>query len=112
MLQLEVLLLLRERPGPWTADAVASELRITEGTAELRLEDLRGRGLVGRAPEPGAYVYAPESEEQRRVVDDLSESYATMRYSVINLIFLPRDEGAQSLAEAFRIRRNKKKGND
>jgi hypothetical protein len=107
VLQLEVLLLLRERPGPWTADAVATELRITQQSAELRMGDLRDRQLLVVTAESGAYTYSPATRELGLLVDALAECYATMRHTVINLMFsVPRD-GARVLAEAFRFRRKR-----
>ena len=50
VLQLEILLLLREHVGEWTPARVASELRFTEQSAELRLVDLSLRGLLSSRP--------------------------------------------------------------
>lgn len=107
MLQLEVLLLLRGRGGTWTPPAVAGELRITEQSAELRLQDLHLRGLLSLVPAARAFTYAPKSAELRALVDELSECYATTRYTVINLIFSVPGDSARTLAEAFRFRKRK-----
>src|SRR5690606_37612861 len=45
VLQLEILLLLRERGGQWSPTNVAEELRITEQSAVFRLRDLHLRKL-------------------------------------------------------------------
>lgn len=107
VLQLEVLLLLRERGGEWTPSTVAEELRITVQYAELRLQDLHLRGLLGPGSSPQAYVYAPTPESRRQLVDELAACYATTRYTVINLIFSEPGDSARSLADAFRFRRKK-----
>jgi hypothetical protein len=83
VLQLDVLLLLRERWGEWTPLAVAEELRITLQYAELRLQDLHLRHLLALGSSPKTYVYAPTSDERRRLVDELAAYYATSRYTVI-----------------------------
>jgi hypothetical protein len=107
VLQLEVLLLLRERGGEWTPLAVAEELRITVQHAELRLQDLHLRGLLGSGPSPHTYVYSPTLEQRRMLVDELAACYATIRYTVINLIFSEPGDSARSLANAFRFRRKR-----
>ncbi len=107
MLQLEVLLLLRERGGEWTPSTVAEELRITVQYAELRLHDLRLRGLLASGSAPETYVYAPTPEQRRALVDELAACYATTRYTVINLIFSEPGDSARSLADAFRFRRKR-----
>lgn len=107
VLQLEVLLLLRERGGEWTASAVAQEVRITVQHAELRLQDLRLRGLLATSGPAQTYVYAPTPESRRQLVDELAACYATTRYTVINLIFSEPGDSARSLADAFRFRRKK-----
>jgi hypothetical protein len=107
VLQLEVLLLLRERGGDWTPAAVAEELRITEESAELRLRDLQLRGLLTDGSAPESYAYRPQSDALGGRVDALADAYNQMKYTVINLIFLVPGDSARSLAEAFRIRRRK-----
>jgi hypothetical protein len=107
VLQLEVLLLLRDRGGEWTPHAVAEELRITLQYAELRLQDLQLRGLLGTGASTGSYVYAPTPEPRRLLVDELAACYAKTRYTVINLIFSEPGDSARSLADAFRFRRKK-----
>lgn len=107
VLQLEILLLLRERGGEWLAAAIAAELRITEQSAELHLVDLELRGLLAVTPVARAYAYAPRTPEQRALVDELAHCYATLRYTVINLIFSVPGDSARTLAEAFRFRKKK-----
>lgn len=107
MLQLEVLLLLRAHGTAWTPAAVAGELRITEQSAELLLQDLKQRGLSSSSSAAHEYAYAPASGELKALVDTLAECYATKRYTVINTIFSQPGDSARSLAEAFRFRKKK-----
>lgn len=107
MLQLEILLLLREHVGEWTPARVASELRITEQSAELHLADLSLRGLISPGAAIRSYSYAPRSPELGALVDELAGCYVNMRYTVINLIFAVPGDSARTLAEAFRFRRKK-----
>ena len=105
VLQLEVLLLMRERAGDWTPDAVSRELRITPQSAALRLDDLRLRGLLAPGVDLGSFRYAPSTPELVLLTDALAELYAAARYTVINLIFSEPGDSALRLAEAFRLRR-------
>jgi hypothetical protein len=97
--QLEILLLLRDRGGQWSASAVAEELRITSQSAQLHLRDLHTRGLTGEGALAEAYVYAPKSERVRALVDDVASCYVTMRYTVINLIFSEPEGSERPLGE-------------
>ena len=107
VLQLEILLWLREHVGDWTPGKVASELRITEQSAELHLVDLSLRGLASGSRLTRSFGYAPRTAELGALVDELASCYANMRYTVINLIFSVPGDSARTLAEAFRFRRKK-----
>lgn len=107
VLQLEILLLLRERVGDWTPARVASELRITDQSAELHLVDLSLRGLASGSPLTRSFRYAPRTAELSALVGELADCYANMRYTVINLIFSVPGDSARALADAFRLRRKK-----
>jgi hypothetical protein len=107
VLQLEVLLLLREHANDWTPSQVASELRVTEQSAELHLVDLSLRGLASGSKATRVFRYAPRTAELGALVDELADCYANMRYTVINLIFSRPGDSARALAEAFRFRRKK-----
>ncbi|MFO7177341.1 MAG: hypothetical protein DIU78_001465 [Pseudomonadota bacterium] len=103
VLQLEMLLLLRERGGEWTTISLAAELRITEQSSDFRLRDLVLRGFLVQDPQAKTYRYAPQSEELDALVAELAECYATTRYTVINLIFSVPGDSDRSLADALRI---------
>ena len=107
VLQLEILLWLREHVGDWAPGKVASELRITEQSAELHLVDLSLRGLASGSRLTRSFRYAPRTAELDALVGELASCYASMRYTVINLIFSVPGDSARTLAEAFRFRRKK-----
>jgi hypothetical protein len=70
--QMEVLLLLRREPTPWTPEAVARELRIETGSALKRLEDLERRGFLECVDRACAeHQYAPVPPERDRPYSDL-----------------------------------------
>ena len=103
MLQLEVLLLLRQRGGDWSASEVADELRITPHAVETHARDLFDRGLLSHDPELDRYAFAPKDERLRSLVDELSEHDGSMRHVVIDIIF-PGDREAPASADAGRGR--------
>lgn len=111
--QLEILLLLRDRPEPgWTARRVSEEMRTSERSAATRLEDLRKRGFLARREEGGESVYgfAPASEWLRRTVGRLASAYAERRYTVIDLIFAKPIDRLRVYADAFRFRKDDSDG--
>lgn len=101
--QLEVLLLLRAAPEKdWTPAEVASALVIQpELVAASWLEDLAGRGFASRAR--GRYRYEPPAD-LRRTLDELAESYAKYRVTLVALIFAKPSDRITSLSDAFRFR--------
>jgi hypothetical protein len=101
------LLFLRTTQADFTPAGLATELRITEQSAAFRLKDLQLRGLITSGEAPESYRYGPAAPELEELVDELSQSYADARYTIINLIFSEPGDSARSLAEAFRFRRKK-----
>jgi hypothetical protein len=102
--QLEVLLLLRAASDKdWTAPEVARALVTQpESAAAGWLDDLAKRGLAREAG--GAYRFdAPPELEP--MLDDLAESYAKYRVTVVALIFAKPSDRITSFADAFRIRK-------
>lgn len=92
VLQLEVLLLLRERGGHWSVTELADELRVTAHAVEGHVRDLQGRGLLAHDAELDRCAFAPKDERLRSLVDELSQYDGSLRHVVINLIF-PGDSG-------------------
>jgi hypothetical protein len=69
--------------NPGSTAAVAGELRITERSAELLLQDLHLRGLSSLGSAVREYAYAPTSSELKVLVDALAECDGTKQYTVI-----------------------------
>jgi hypothetical protein len=104
--QLEVLLLLRAAPSTgWTAAQVARALVTQPESAAHWLKKMAADGLL--AVEGGSYRYAPPTPEVERTIDDLAESFAKYRVTVIGLIFSKPSERVRLFSDAFRIRRRK-----
>lgn len=103
--QLELLLLVRHAPDRWwTAEEVARPLTTRPAVAARDLAHLHERGLLDRSADTHeSYRYAPGSLAS--VVDELADAYARRRTAVVDAIFAEPRGDAESLAEAFRLRR-------
>lgn len=103
--ELEVLLWLQQQPSrPWTADAIARELR---SNATAAAEYLRRFVRAGLARDDGTgqyqYVNDPATDE---LITSLAAAYAERPVSVIDLIYAePRDQ-VQLLADAFKLKKD------
>jgi hypothetical protein len=105
---LEILLYLHRNPGRgYTAEALSPAVYTVPAAALLRLEELVHSGLAASdgAANP-AYRYAPSTPALARRVDELAAAYAANRIAVIQSIFEKPKSAAQTMADAFRLRRN------
>ncbi|HEY4029347.1 MAG TPA: hypothetical protein VGM25_03305 [Caulobacteraceae bacterium] len=99
---LEVLLLLRSRPGEaWRPEALVQELRASAPLIAGRLAELQGSGLVV-VDKDGAWRFAPATPELGRFCDQLSEAYQTRPVALITMIAKPSQ--VQDLANAFKFK--------
>ncbi len=107
--QVEVLILLRTRGAPTTADAVAEALRIDPTWTAAELDRLAARGLVSVAEADTAPAYAPvaRSPDLEEALSRLIELYVDRRPSVINMIYNPPPDAMRAFAEAFRFRKDR-----
>lgn len=105
--QLEVLLLLKERPERWwNADEVARALYAGATLIADELAGWQSRGLLASAPDkPGGYRYAPQTPAVAAVVDALQDAYKDRRVSVITAIYSKPAGKIRTFADAFRIRK-------
>lgn len=102
MEQLEVLLLLRDDPDRrWTVDGIARELRATASAVELRLQDLKERGLAAAT---GDSFHYRASAADDTLIEELEGIYRMSKVAVIQLIFSGPSPSVRSFADAFRVR--------
>ena len=108
VVQLETLLLLHGAPErEWTADEVASDLRIDRNWAEGQLEVLCAEKLADCAGgPPRRYRFGPADPKQRAAVDALAKAYAERRVTVISLIFAKPVATLRAFSDAYRLRRD------
>lgn len=105
---LEILLYLHRNPGQsFTAEALSPAVYTVPAAALLRLEELVQSGFAASdgAGNP-AYRYSPSTPALARRVDELAAAYAANRIAVIQTIFEKPKSSAQSMADAFRLRRD------
>lgn len=106
--QLEVLLLLRRSAGrSWTVEAVSEDLRSSDMSARIRLQDLTSRGMLERELAEGKtlFRYAPRDGRLAALIDRLADLYASRPARLIELIFSKPTDQLKALADSFRLRR-------
>ena len=102
---LEALLLLRSAPTQaWDAEALARRLYINSSQAIELLKSLAAANVctkIKRSPE--SFIYKPESDEMRVLIDELANEYAHNLIEVTNLIHAnsSKDQKIHLLADAF-----------
>lgn len=101
---LEVLLLLKRDPRPWTHGEIVSALRASELVVAQSLEALGTAGLVVE-DEDGTATYRPASQDSARMVDEIERFYAQGPDAVRRLI-LGSSGGLAAFADAFRLRKD------
>jgi len=100
--QLEILLLLSQRPGEaWTAETVSREMRSNAHSTELRLRRLQSQDLLTEEP-PGHFRFSASDPGILQTIQDLSSVYASRRHRVLELVFAPLKQ-SRAIAEAFRF---------
>jgi hypothetical protein len=109
--QLEGLLLLRSSPeAQWYVESISTRLFINEQEAIEILEHLNILGLVQiQKAKPPTYHYQPDSADLTHMVDRLAETYRKYLVPVTNLIHSKPQSKVQEFADAFKLRKGRKK---
>jgi hypothetical protein len=105
--QLEILALMRPQPErEWTAKAIYEAILSNERSIESRLQIFVEKGLLAAAVGDVAksYRYAPRGEQLDQMVQGTLQAYRERRVMVIETIFRPEQDPAQSFADAFRFK--------
>src|SRR5687768_7335279 len=85
--QLELLLLLRGDPKPWTSQEAGQALYSAADVIALQLADLQAKGLLVLGPVENSYVYRPQRPELAGLVDRLADLYRERRVAVITAVY-------------------------
>ena len=108
LFQLEVLLLLQERPEVgWTAEQVDRETRIGLESVRSLLARFEQTGLLSVNQGPDlSYRYQPATAELDHVIKLVATAYKERRVKVTSFIYARPLDNIRSFAEAFRLRKD------
>lgn len=102
---LELLLLLKAKPGYHHRDELVSHLRASELIVEQAVNSLVAAGLVGVDESDGA-AYMPVSPDVARMVDQTADLYIRKPDAVRRMIVSSSAPGLSAFADAFRLRKD------
>lgn len=100
---LELLLLLKSEPRPWSHDDLDSTMRASEVVVAKALTGLDAAGLVTIAD--GRAQYTPVSDEVAALVEQAEALYAKRPDTVRRAIISAASGEAAAFANAFRLRK-------
>ena len=98
-----VMLLYREQLRAWTADQVASHLRISARVARRELERMSARGIATLGD---AFRFDGSDPDRAAAVARVAAVYGTRRIELINYVASQTLKRIQSIADAFRIKKD------
>jgi DNA-binding transcriptional ArsR family regulator len=102
--QLEILLFLHgEGSRPRTVAEIFKRIQSSQASVQDRLKKLQTAGLV--ASDEKGYRYQSGNPDTDACVAALAENYKLRRVRIIEAIYAPKPDAAQSFADAFRLRR-------
>lgn len=106
--ELDALMLLHAEPErAWTCEALSQALFSVPQSAARTLERLQARGLAAaRGGTPPAWRYAAAGPAHDRIAA-LAAVYRANRAAVIKHLFQRRADPVRSLADAFRLRKDR-----
>ena len=98
-----VMLLYREQVRAWTAEQVASRLRISARVARRELERMSARGIATLGD---AFRFDGSDPDRAAAVARVAAVYGTRRIELINYVASQTLKRIQSIADAFRIKKD------
>lgn len=98
---LEMLLLLKRTPEPWTKDGLVASLRASELVVAQAIDSLVAAGLAS-TDDDGRVIYAPAPGSER-LVDATEALYARRPDAVRRAIVAPLPGSLSAFADAFRL---------
>jgi hypothetical protein len=106
--QLEALILLRQDPQRgWEAEEIGKALYIPPELASTLLADFARRGFVKVLPPTNIqYSYEVADERLDKLISEVAAAYQDRRVALISLIYSKPLNKVQTLADAFRLRKD------
>ena len=98
-----VMLLFREQARAWTADQVATRLKISARVARRELERMNTRGIAVLGD---AFRFDGSDPDRAAAVARVAAIYGTRRIELINYVASQTLKRIQSIADAFRIKKD------
>lgn len=102
---LEVLLLLKRQPRPWTPAEIVEALRASDLIVTQSIASLTDAGLVV-ADSAGCVEYRPSNADAARLVEEAERLYGGSPDAVRRLILNASSSGLAAFADAFRLRKD------
>lgn len=101
-----VMLVFREQSRTWTPDQTASTLRISVRVARRELERMRARGIAKNVADDGTFQFDVSDPDRAAAVARIASMYGTRRIELINYVASQTIKRIQSIADAFRLRKD------
>jgi hypothetical protein len=107
---LEILLLLSENPDTfWTVETTYAVILSTPASVERWLIELVRQDLFTCGPTtPATYRFDPPQDLEEQVAA-LAQFYKTAPVRVIEAVYRPRTDAAQTFADAFKLKKTDQK---
>ena len=102
---LELLLLLKREPRPWSPDDLVESLRASDLIIHQALQSLVAGGLVA-VDARGAATYMPASPAISALVDQSERLYARKPDAVRRMIVAATASSVTAFSDAFRLRKD------
>ena len=101
---LELLLLVKREPRPWSKDELISTLRASELVVNKAIDELVAAGLISVEGDGASYM--PVSEDVAKNVKQVEKVYSARPDAVRRAIVSSSASGATAFADAFRLRKD------
>lgn len=98
-----VMLLYREQARGWTADQVATRLKISARVARRELERMSNRGIAILGD---AFRFDGSDPDRAAAVARVAAIYGSRRIELINYVASQTLKRIQSIADAFKVRKD------
>ncbi len=101
---LELLLLLKREPRPWSRDELITTLRASELVVNKAIDELVAAGLI--SVEGDGARYMPVSDDIAKNVKQVEKVYSARPDAVRRAIVSASASGATAFADAFKLRKD------